>query len=141
MKRSALPRRSGHKPQSKGYPLVTISMLYSNKIGSTFDLEYYLNVHMPQSIERLSTHAGYEGVSVARGVGGATPGSEPPFVAICEYRFRSLDDFLAAFNPHAAFLQGDMIKYTDSEPIIQISMVEIVKERFVGDPAMHEGHR
>jgi hypothetical protein len=67
MKQSALPRRSGHKPQSKGYHMVTISMLYSNKIGSTFDLEYYLNVHMPQSVERLSAHAGYESTTTHPG--------------------------------------------------------------------------
>jgi uncharacterized protein (TIGR02118 family) len=46
---------------------------------------------------------------------------------MCQFLFDSLEDFLAAFEPHAAFLQGDMVNYTDSEPIIQISAVEIVR--------------
>jgi uncharacterized protein (TIGR02118 family) len=105
--------------------MVTISILYPNKKGLRFDLEYYVNVHMPRSIERLSTHAGYRGVSVTRGVSGAMPGSEPAYVAICQYLFTSPEAFVEAFSPHAAFLQGDMANYTDSEPIIQISAVEI----------------
>jgi len=107
--------------------MVMISMLYPNKNGSKFELEYYINTHMPMSIERLSTHAGFKGVSVVRGMGGGMPGSEPAYVAMCQYLFDSLEDFLAAFNPHAAFLQADMVNYTDMQPIIQISAVEIMR--------------
>src|SRR5262245_59660874 len=107
--------------------MVTISILYPNKNGSKFDLEYYINTHMPISIERLSSHAGFRGVSVVRGTVGAVPDSEPAYVAMCHYLFDSFEAFLAAFNPHAAFLQGDMVNYTDIEPIIQISAVEIMR--------------
>ena len=55
------------------------------------------------------------------------PDSEPAYVAICQFLFDSLEDFLAAFNPHAAFLQGDMPNYTDIEPIFQIGAVEITR--------------
>ena len=107
--------------------MVTISILYPNKNGSKFDKEYYINTHMPTSIERLSCHAGFRGVSVVRGMGGGMPGSEPAYVAMCQYLFASIEDFLAAFNPHAAFLQADMVNYTDIEPIIQFSAVEIMR--------------
>jgi uncharacterized protein (TIGR02118 family) len=107
--------------------MVMISIMYPNTSGTKFDQEYYINTHMPMSIERLSTHAGFRGVSVVRGMAGGTSDSEPAFAAICQYLFDSLEDFLAAFNPHAAFLQGDMVKYTDIEPIIQISAVEIMR--------------
>jgi uncharacterized protein (TIGR02118 family) len=107
--------------------MVMISIMYPNKDGSTFDQEYYINTHMPLSIERLSTHAGFRGVSVVRGMEGEMPGSAPAYVAMCLYLFDSLEDFLAAFNPHAAFLQGDMVNYTDIEPIIQINAVEIMR--------------
>jgi uncharacterized protein (TIGR02118 family) len=73
--------------------MVTISILYPNRNGSKFDLEYYINTHMPLSIERLSTHAGFKGVSVVRGMEGGMPGSEPAFVAMCQYLFASLEDF------------------------------------------------
>ncbi len=38
-----------------------------------------------------------------------------------------MEDFLAAFTPQAALLQGDMPNYTDIQPVIQISVVEIAK--------------
>ena len=107
--------------------MVMISIMYPNKRGTKFDQEYYINTHMPMSIERLSTHAGYRGISVVRGMAGGMPDTEPAYVAMCQYLFDSLEDFLAAFNPHAAFLQDDMIKYTDIEPTIQISAVEIMR--------------
>ena len=107
--------------------MVMISILYPNRNGSKFDQEYYVNTHMPMSIERLSTHAGYQGVSVMQGMGGGMPGSVPTYVAICQFLFDSLESFLAAFNPHAEFLQADMANYTDTQPIIQISAVEIMR--------------
>ena len=103
--------------------MVKISILYPN--NGKFDMNYYLDKHMPRSIELLSAGEGYRGVSVERGLGGATPGSAPSFVALCHYIFDSTDNFMAAFLPHAAELQGDMPNYTDIEPVIQFSEVAI----------------
>ena len=107
--------------------MIKISILYPN--NGKFDMDYYLDTHMPLSIERLSAGKGYRGVSVERGVSGlvpgSTPGSAPGFVALCHYLFDSVEDFMAAFLPHAAELQGDMPNYTGIEPIIQFSEVAI----------------
>jgi uncharacterized protein (TIGR02118 family) len=84
-------------------------------------LDYYVNTHMPMSIELLSAHPGFKGVSAERGVSGAMPGTDAPYIAICHFLFTSLDDFMAAFLPHMAKLQGDMPNYTDIEPVIQMS--------------------
>jgi uncharacterized protein (TIGR02118 family) len=107
--------------------MVKISILYPNKQGAKFEMSYYLNTHMPLSIERLSAHKGYKGVSVERGLAGDTPGSAPPYVALCHYLFDSVEDFMAAFMPHAELLQGDMPNYTDITPVIQFSAVEIAR--------------
>ena len=107
--------------------MVKISILYPNVKGAKFDMEYYLQKHMPISIERLSKGQGFKSVSVERGLAGETPGSGPAYVAMCHYVFDSLQDFLAAFNPHAAALQGDMPNYTDIKPVIQISEIEIAR--------------
>jgi uncharacterized protein (TIGR02118 family) len=103
--------------------MIKISILYPN-IGK-FDMDYYLDTHMPRSIELLSVGKGYRGVSVERGLGGASPGSVPSYVAMCHYLFDTADDFMAAFLPHAAKLQGDMPNYTDIVPDIQVSEVAI----------------
>jgi uncharacterized protein (TIGR02118 family) len=105
--------------------MVKISILYPSRPGSRFDFGYYIERHMPRSIELLSAHPGFKGVSVERGVGGAAPGTAAAYVAMCHFQFNSLDDFLQAFMPNAPELQGDMPNYTDLEPVIQVNEILI----------------
>jgi len=105
--------------------MIKISILYPNNTGSRFDVSYYVKTHMPMSIKLLSAHPGFKGVSVERGIGGAVPGSEPAYVAMCHFHFSSAGDFLDAFMPHAEVLQADMQNYTDIEPVIQFNEVLI----------------
>jgi uncharacterized protein (TIGR02118 family) len=105
--------------------MIKISILYPNNKNARFDMGYYVNKHMPLSIELLSAHPGFKGVSVERGLGGAVPGADAAFVAMCHFLFDSLENFTAAFAPNAAVLQGDMPNYTDLEPVIQVSEVLI----------------
>lgn len=107
--------------------MVNISSIYPKQDIFRFDFEYYLNRHMPMSIDRLSGAKGFKGVSVERGVSIENPKLDSSFVAMCHYYFESLEDFMAAFVPHAEELQGDIVNYTDIEPIIQINEVEIYK--------------
>ena len=107
--------------------MVKISILYPWTPDARFDMEYYLHKHMPLSIGRLRTHSGFRAVSVERGIAGGEPGSQAPFVAVCEYLFETLDDFIAAFTPHASVLQADIPAYTNISPVIQISAVEIAE--------------
>jgi uncharacterized protein (TIGR02118 family) len=105
--------------------MVRISILYPKSEGSTFDFEYYAQKHMPRSIELLSQHAGFRGVSVEKGLGGAEPGSPPSFAALCHFSFESAEAFMEAFLPHAAELQGDIPNYTSVRPVIQVNEVVI----------------
>ena len=105
--------------------MIKISMLYPNKKGSRFDVSYYVDTHMPLFIKLLSAHPGFKGVSVERGLGGAVPGSEPAYIAMCHFLFNSVEDFLAAFMLSAEVLQGDMPNYTNIEPVIQFNKVFI----------------
>jgi uncharacterized protein (TIGR02118 family) len=52
-------------------------------------------------------------------------GSPPPFAAICGFTCETIEDFMAAFNPVAGDLQGDIPNYTDVTPIIQVSDIRI----------------
>ncbi|MBF0460908.1 MAG: EthD family reductase [Magnetococcales bacterium] len=107
--------------------MIRVSILYPNNPdqGSRFNMSYYIDTHMPMSIELLSAHSGFKGVSVERGLGGAQPGTEATYVALCHFLFTSVADFMAAFTPHAATLQNDMPNYTNIEPVIQINEVLI----------------
>jgi len=106
--------------------MVTISILYPNLPGSRFDLAYYVERHMPRAMALLRQHPGYRGVSVERGLGGAAPGTEAAYTAMCHFKFESQDAFMSAFMPHAAELQGDMVNYSEVAPIIQVSDVLIL---------------
>ena len=103
--------------------MIKVSILYPARADGRFDFAYYLQTHMPLSIRLLSAHPGFRGVSVERGLGGALPGAAPAFVASCQFLFASAEQFLDAFQPHAAVLQGDMRNYTDIEPLIQFNEV------------------
>jgi uncharacterized protein (TIGR02118 family) len=108
--------------------MTKISILYPNDKSARFDLRYYVETHMPLSISLLSAHPGFKGVSVESGLGGAKPGSKAAYVAMCHFLFDSVEDFMAAFVPHAATLQGDMPNYTDIKPVIQLSEVLLFRE-------------
>jgi uncharacterized protein (TIGR02118 family) len=90
-------------------------------------MAYYIDNHMPRSIQLLGAHPGFRGVSVEKGVGAGEPGAEAAYIAMCHFSFESAEDFMAAFMPHAPELQGDIPNYTDVAPVIQINEVLISK--------------
>jgi uncharacterized protein (TIGR02118 family) len=105
--------------------MFNISSIYPKKHKYKFDFDYYLNKHMPRSIELLSNAKGFKGVSVESGIELNEQKIESNFVAMCHYYFETIEDFIEAFSPHAVELQGDIVNYTDIQPIIQINEVKI----------------
>jgi uncharacterized protein (TIGR02118 family) len=103
--------------------MVKISVFYPNKPGSRFDVEYYLNTHMPMSARLLGP--AIKAITVEIGVSGPGPGQLPPFAAICGFTCETVKDFEGAFSPVADQLQGDIPNYTDIAPVIQISDIRI----------------
>jgi uncharacterized protein (TIGR02118 family) len=104
-----------------------ISILYPNNKGSWFDFHYYIEKHMPRSIKLLSAHPGFKGVSVDQGLSVEPPGTDAIYIAMCHFLFDTVEDFVAAFMPHAEELQRDMLNYTDIKPVIQFNEVLIYK--------------
>lgn len=105
--------------------MIRVNILYPNKEGSRFDLHYYLNTHMPMSIQKLGS--ALKGVSVEHGVSGGIAGTQPAYIVMCHLIFDSIETFLAAFMPHAEALQGDIPNYTDIEPVIQFSELKMIR--------------
>jgi uncharacterized protein (TIGR02118 family) len=103
--------------------MIKVSVLYPDRDGSTFDMNYYSSKHIPMVREKLG--AACKGVAVEQGVSGATPGSRPAFVAMGHLYFDSVGDFQSAFGPHANAIMADIPNYTDIQPTIQISEVKI----------------
>lgn len=109
--------------------MVRVSVLYPNKPGSHFDANYYLSVHMPMATRLLGP--AIKVVTAEIGVAGEAPGEGAPFAAIAGFVCESAEVFMQAFAPVADQLQSDIPKYTDIEPVIQISNLTV----FAGEPA------
>ena len=78
---------------------------------------------MPRLIELCSAGKGLRGGTVESGIDIDAPKIESSSVVMCHYYSDSLEDFMAAFSPHAEELRGDIANYTNVEPTIQISEV------------------
>lgn len=107
--------------------MIKVSILYPNREDGRFDMDYYVNTHIPLSIQLFSVHPGFKGVSVDRGVSGRAPDAPPTYVVMCHFLFDSADSFVAAFSPNSPVLRADMPNYTDLEAIVQISEVVIAQ--------------
>jgi len=103
--------------------MIKVSVMYPHRPGARFDHDYYRDRHMPLLQARLGKACLY--YTVARGLAGGTPDSAPTYVAMCEVFAESAESFQAAFGPHAREILGDIAKYTDLEPVMQLSDVVV----------------
>lgn len=106
--------------------MIKVSVFYPKHEGSTFDMKYYCERHIPMVRSKLGTAC--TGAAVEEGLAGAAPGSPPAFAALGHLYFESAESFQAAFGPHAEAIIGDIPNYTNVQPTIQISQVKIASE-------------
>lgn len=103
--------------------MIIVSVLYPNGREAKFDQDYYCRVHMPMVQKRLG--APLRRIAVEHGLAGGVPGAPPPFLASGHLYFDSLEAFQGAFAAHAEAIMADVPKYTNTQPVIQISEVRI----------------
>jgi len=102
--------------------MIRVSVLYSNEPGKRFDHAYYAWTHMPLVQKRLG-ELGLIRYEVDKGVAGAVPDGQAPFVAACHLYFNSVEAFRNAIAVHGAELMGDIPNYTEIAAQIQISEI------------------
>ncbi len=103
--------------------MIKVSVFYPNEEGKKFDMDYYLNSHIPMVQEKLG--AALKGGTVDQGLGGAEPGSPATYIAMGHLLFDSVEEFQSAFGPHAEAIMADIPNYTDIQPTIQVSEVKM----------------
>lgn len=101
--------------------MIKFSVFYPNEEGSTFDMDYYVTKHIP--LCRQLTGDAMRRAEIDKGLGGAAPGSKPPFVAAVHMYFDSLEAFQASFVPHRMTLADDVPNYTNIRPVLQMAEV------------------
>jgi len=102
---------------------IKVSVLYHNGEGKTFDMDYYSNKHVPMVGGLLGD--ALIGATVENGLGGGTPDSPAPFLAMGNLYFNNMEAFENSFGPNAEAFMADLPNFTNIEPIIQISEVMI----------------
>jgi uncharacterized protein (TIGR02118 family) len=103
--------------------MIKVSVFYPNEEGKKFDMDYYLNSHIPMLKEKLGV--ALKGGAVEQGLSGVEPGSPATYVAMGHLLFDSMETFQSAFGPHSEAIMGDIPNYTDVQPTIQISEVKM----------------
>jgi uncharacterized protein (TIGR02118 family) len=103
--------------------LIKVSVPYPNTAGCKFDMNYYLNQHMPRVQQKLGLVC--KRMAVEAGIAGGAPGAPATYIAMGHLYFDSSDAFQTAFAPHAQAIMADIPNYTNIQPTIQISEVKM----------------
>ena len=102
--------------------MIKVTALYPNEPGKRFEIDYFMNKHMPMVHQRLDP-MGLVRSEVEKGIGSMEPGSPAPFVLIANLIFNSMEELHDAFTEHAAEMMGDMPNFTDIQPQFQIGEI------------------
>jgi uncharacterized protein (TIGR02118 family) len=103
--------------------MIRVSVFYPNSAGCKFDMDYYLQKHIPMARKKIG--AALKGIAVEQGLSGGAPGTPATYIAIGHLLFDSVEAFQAAFGPHAEAIAVDVSNYTNVQPIIQIGEVKM----------------
>jgi uncharacterized protein (TIGR02118 family) len=103
--------------------MITVTVLYKNSASIKFNMNYYLDTHIPLVKKLLG--AALKDVLVQHGIGGGAPGSLPEYAVIAVLRFDSMEAFQKVFPPHAPAIMSDIANFTNVEPTIQFSDVRV----------------
>lgn len=103
----------------KGY--IKASILFQGGEDEMFDMDYYLENHVPLMKKVLGDSVKY--ITVERGVSGGAPGSIAPYVTIAGIYFENMEALNESFALYAGEIMKDFINFTNGKPLILISEV------------------
>ena len=100
--------------------MIKVTVFYGNEEGKSFNMDYYVNTHMPLVQERL-TPFGMRYYNVEKGISDTDPSAPPMYVAVGYLLFNDVDGVHEGFKTHGRELVGDVKNFTDIEPKFLIS--------------------
>jgi uncharacterized protein (TIGR02118 family) len=96
------------------------TVAYPRKDGGKFDFDYYAKKHIPM----VTRFAGANCIKSEIRKGIASPdGSPAPFVCVASIWIKSIEEFQAALAKHGGEIMGDVLNYTNIQPILQVDEV------------------
>ncbi|HSX86527.1 MAG TPA: EthD family reductase [Pseudomonas sp.] len=94
-----------------------VTVLYPNEPGGHFDFAYYRDSHIPMMLDLLGDNV--LSTEVRRGIQ-AVDGSSAPYLCLLNTHIRSAEQFAQVMTEHREKVLGDIVNYTNLQPIIQI---------------------
>ena len=98
-----------------------ISVMYPNREGARFDVDYYRTKHFAL-VKRLLTPFGLIKMEVDKGISGGG-GQPPPYLCVGQLYFDSPDGYDRGVAEVGSTLRGDIPNFTNGTPIRQISEI------------------
>jgi uncharacterized protein (TIGR02118 family) len=102
--------------------MIRVIVSYPNQAGSRFDMDYYLNKHIPMVLEKLGPH-GLIGAGVDQGIGGGMPGSPAKYQIQALLTFPTVEQMQVGMASAAPSLMADIPNFTDVRAEIQVNQV------------------
>lgn len=102
--------------------MIRVVILYPKTSDSHFNMDYYLNHHIPL-VREIFKDLGLSRIEVEEGVANAFPDQPVPFASISYFTFEKPEDFQAGMATRGGEIIGDMANYTNVQPQIQINRV------------------
>lgn len=101
--------------------MIVFTVMYPNGPDIRFDIDYYLNRHIPLVREKVG--AALKGVTVDRGLSAREPGTMATYAVMTRLLFDSVEDHSTYMKPHSPMFNEDIPNFTDVKPIVQVSEV------------------
>ena len=105
--------------------MIRIAAAYPRQPGKKFNLDYYVNVHLPQVQKKFGPY-GLRKIEVDRGIE-QPGGGDSPFFAVGYLYFDTLEDFRKAYAAAGQGVISDIKIYTDVVPMIQVGEIAHVQ--------------
>ena len=103
--------------------MIRVSVLYPNNEDAKFDLDYYINNHIPMASEALKPY-GLGSVEVDKGISAPDPNAPPQYVVMAYLTFDTVENVHEGFKATGRQVMGDIPNFTDIKPEIQISEIQ-----------------
>lgn len=103
--------------------MITVSYMYPNREDGRFDLAYYCTKHIPL-VQKIFGET-LKRVQVEQAIQANHIRTESSFLLVTHLYFDSVDDLQEIFEKNKRVLMVDMLKFTDIQPVVQVSNVII----------------
>ena len=101
--------------------MIRLSVIYPRIDNAKFDLDYYMNTHMPL-VSKLYGDYGLQDFQVDEGISLSSKVPSDNIIA-CYMVFDSLDNLKAALKNEGAKVMADVANFTNIEPTVMFGQV------------------